>query len=91
MSRRRPQITGDKRITSPDNGQGVMQRRDLLKAAVALAAAGVPGPRLWAGALDADLEALGKPQAFDYAWLKGQRAHSRMPGTARRRTTSHAT
>jgi len=49
-----------------------MQRRDLLKAAVALAATGVPGPRLWAGALDADLEALGKPQAFDYAWLKGQ-------------------
>jgi glucans biosynthesis protein len=48
-----------------------MQRRDLLKSAAALAAAGLPGPALFAAEVD-KLKPLGQPQAFDYAWLKGQ-------------------
>ena len=48
-----------------------MQRRDLLKSAAALAAAGLPGPAALAAEADR-LKPLGKPQPFDYAWLKGQ-------------------
>ena len=48
-----------------------MRRRDLLKASAVLALAGFPVKELFAaGAVD--LQTLGKPEAFDYAWLKGQ-------------------
>jgi glucans biosynthesis protein len=51
-----------------------MKRRDLLKASAALAAAGFPATPLWAAATApaGKLKSLGAPQAFDYAWLKGQ-------------------
>jgi glucans biosynthesis protein len=52
-----------------------MKRRDLLKASAALAVAGFPATPLWAAATAATvtkLKPLGAPQAFDYAWLKGQ-------------------
>jgi glucans biosynthesis protein len=48
-----------------------MRRRELLKASAALALAGFPVKELFAaGAVD--LKTLGKPEPFDYAWLKGQ-------------------
>ncbi|MDR3417359.1 MAG: glucan biosynthesis protein D [Nevskia sp.] len=58
-----------------------MQRRDLLQSMLALAAAGLPAPALLLSApASADLRKLGKPQPFDYAWLKGQaRALSGQP------------
>src|SRR5688572_25633985 len=54
-----------------------MQRRDWLKAAAALAAAGVPLSRAlpaagMGSAPSSGRKALGKPQPFDYAWLKGR-------------------
>jgi len=51
-----------------------MQRRDFLRAFASLIAAGLPRPgRSAAGlATTTTLSPLGKPQAFDYAWLKGQ-------------------
>src|SRR5688572_12518328 len=54
-----------------------MQRRAWLKAAAALAAAGVPlsGVLPAAGmgsAPNSGRKVLGKPQPFDYAWLKGR-------------------
>src|SRR5262245_62040153 len=48
-----------------------MQRRAWLKAAAALAAIGIPLPRP-ASAAAARAKMLGKPQPFDYAWLKGR-------------------
>ena len=49
-----------------------MQRRDFLKASAALAAAGFPAQSLFAAAAaTSPLQFLGKPQAFDTAWLKG--------------------
>lgn len=51
-----------------------MQRRQVLKTLAALAAPGWYGPGTFAAAprVAAELKPLGKPQAFDYAWLKGQ-------------------
>lgn len=51
-----------------------MQRRDFVKnAATALAMLGLPAiPSLAAAANAVGLRRLGKPQPFDYAWLKGQ-------------------
>ena len=50
-----------------------MQRRDFLRACAALTVAGLPLPTLCtAGPATATLSYLGPPQAFDYAWLKGQ-------------------
>src|SRR5688572_10707196 len=49
-----------------------MQRRDLLKAAGALAAAGLPSVPFLTRAEESQLLPLGKPQSFDYAWLKGR-------------------
>ncbi|MGH8445241.1 MAG: glucan biosynthesis protein [Solimonas sp.] len=59
-----------------------MNRRDLLKSAAALAAAGLPAPAafLTQAAYAAEVKPLGKPQAFDFATLKG-RART-MAGTA---------
>jgi len=48
-----------------------MRRRDFVKASAALALAGVPLADLFAAG-STDLKFLGKPQPFDYAWLKGQ-------------------
>jgi glucans biosynthesis protein len=50
-----------------------MRRRDFVKASAALALAGIPLADLFAAGA-ADLKVLGKPQPFDYAWLKGRRA-----------------
>jgi glucans biosynthesis protein len=51
-----------------------MQRRDFLRASATLAAAAVPLPGLFVQGIAATttLRHLGPPQAFDYAWLKGQ-------------------
>ncbi|HZP92466.1 MAG TPA: glucan biosynthesis protein D [Burkholderiales bacterium] len=51
-----------------------MQRRDLLKASAALALIGLPIPGLFAADPHSGtrFKLLGKPQAFDYAWLKGR-------------------
>jgi periplasmic glucans biosynthesis protein len=50
-----------------------MQRRDFLRALAALTVAGFPLRDLFAAApATTTLSPLGKPQAFDYAWLKGQ-------------------
>jgi glucans biosynthesis protein len=50
-----------------------MQRRDFLRAVAGLMAAGLPVPARFAGgATTTGLRPLGQPQAFDYAWLKGQ-------------------
>jgi len=50
-----------------------MQRRDFLRACAALTVAGLPLPNLGGTApATAALTPLGPPQAFDYAWLKGQ-------------------
>ena len=50
-----------------------MQQRDFLQAIAALAVAGLPRSGLSAaGPAFTTLTPLGKPQAFDYAWLKGQ-------------------
>jgi periplasmic glucans biosynthesis protein len=50
-----------------------MQRRQFLRAIAAFTAAGLPVHRLLAGgAATTTLSPLGLPQAFDYAWLKGQ-------------------
>jgi periplasmic glucans biosynthesis protein len=50
-----------------------MQRRHFLRACAALIAAGLLRPgRSAAGPATTALSPLGKPQAFDYAWLKGQ-------------------
>jgi glucans biosynthesis protein len=50
-----------------------MQRRDFLRAVAAFAVAGLPLPGRFAAAPAATLlSPLEKPQAFDYAWLKGQ-------------------
>ncbi len=46
-----------------------MQRRDVLKALAALAAQGIAVPA-WS-AVTGEAKPLGKPQPFDYAWLKG--------------------
>lgn len=53
-----------------------MQRRELLRSLAALSAAGLPVPTAVLAAEDAAvaLRRLGEPQAFDYAWLKGQAA-----------------
>jgi glucans biosynthesis protein len=50
-----------------------MNRRDLLKSAAALAAAGMPGAAafLTTAARAAEVKPLGKPQPFDFATLKG--------------------
>jgi glucans biosynthesis protein len=48
-----------------------MQRRDFLRACAALTVAGLPLPNLCA-AVPATTSPLGSPQAFNYAWLKGQ-------------------
>ena len=49
-----------------------MHRRDFLQAAAALAAGGFhTTPLLAAAAIPSPLKFLGKPKAFDYAWLKG--------------------
>jgi periplasmic glucans biosynthesis protein len=50
-----------------------MQRRDFLQAVAVLSTAGLLRPGLLAaGPATTMLRPLGKPQAFDYAWLKGQ-------------------
>jgi glucans biosynthesis protein len=51
-----------------------MQRRNFLRAVAALTAAGLrlPGRSAAAPAATTALSPLGPPQAFDYAWLKGQ-------------------
>ncbi len=51
-----------------------MRRRDFVKASATLAASGFPFPGLFAAgsAAAANLKMLGRPQPFDYAWLKGQ-------------------
>ena len=49
-----------------------MQRRDFLRAFAALIAAGLPLPGRSAAGPATTLSPLGKPQVFDYAWLKGQ-------------------
>src|SRR5215831_20320140 len=50
-----------------------MQRRDFLRALAALTVAGLRFPGLFAAEpATTALSPLGKPQAFDYAWLKGQ-------------------
>jgi periplasmic glucans biosynthesis protein len=49
-----------------------MQRRDFLRAFTALAATRLPFSGVFAAEPAALLSPLGKPQAFDYAWLKGQ-------------------
>jgi glucans biosynthesis protein len=51
-----------------------MQRRDFLRAFAAFTVAGLPLPNLCAAAPAATttLSPLSLPQAFDYAWLKGQ-------------------
>jgi glucans biosynthesis protein len=50
-----------------------MQRRDFLRAFAALSVAGLRLPGLFAaGPVATTLSPLGKPQAFDYAWLKVQ-------------------
>jgi periplasmic glucans biosynthesis protein len=50
-----------------------MQRRHFLRACAALIALGLPRPgRSAAGPASITLSPLGKSQAFDYAWLKGQ-------------------
>jgi glucans biosynthesis protein len=66
-----------------------MHRRDLLKSAGALALAGVPPFAALVPALAADpgLRHLGKPQPFDYAWLKG---HARSLASKAYRETAHA-
>lgn len=56
-----------------------MQRRTLLRAAGALGAFGASG-FVWPSAQAAGLMALGKPEKFDFAWLKGRaRALSAAP------------
>src|SRR5919197_3114999 len=49
-----------------------MQRRDFLRACAALTVAGLRFPGLFAAEPATTLSPLGKPQPFDYAWLKGQ-------------------
>src|ERR671925_1083556 len=50
-----------------------MQRRDFLRAFAALTVMGLRLPGLFAAqSATTTLSPLGKPQAFDYAWLKGQ-------------------
>jgi periplasmic glucans biosynthesis protein len=49
-----------------------MQRRHFLRACAALIAAGLPRPGRSAAGPATTLSPLGKPQVFDYAWLKGQ-------------------
>jgi periplasmic glucans biosynthesis protein len=49
-----------------------MRRRDFLRACAALAATGLPCSRMFAAEPAPLLSPLGKPQTFDYAWLKGQ-------------------
>jgi glucans biosynthesis protein len=52
-----------------------MQRRELLRSALALAAAGLPAPLALLSPeaqADGELRKLGRPQAFDYAWLKNR-------------------
>lgn len=65
-----------------------MQRRELLRSAAAIAAAGFPVPALFLQSADAaELKPLGKPVPFDYAWLKGHAreianaAYKPQPGT----------
>jgi len=48
-----------------------MQRREILKLMAALAAARLSSASAWA-ASSSDFVPLGKPQAFDFAWLKGR-------------------
>jgi len=51
-----------------------MQRRAFLKGSVLLPASALPFARAFSASptVDATLKMLGKPQPFDYAWLKGQ-------------------
>src|SRR5215468_7397240 len=51
-----------------------MRRRDVLRAFAALSTAGLLLPGRFAAGLATTtmLSPLGQPQAFDYAWLKGQ-------------------
>lgn len=49
-----------------------MKRRDLIKASMALAAAGFTPTALLAAASSKDLKHFGSTEKFDYAWLKGQ-------------------
>src|SRR5215467_14445942 len=51
-----------------------MQRRAFLKGSMLLPASALPFARAFAAAstVDPALKLLGKPQPFDYAWLKGQ-------------------
>src|SRR5918998_1995664 len=48
-----------------------MHRRDFLRAFAALAAARLPFSAVFAAEPAPLLSTLGKPQTFDYAWLKG--------------------
>jgi glucans biosynthesis protein len=53
-----------------------MNRRELLKAGAALAAAGWPAwPLLAAASQGGELKHLAHPEKFDYAWLKGHARH----------------
>lgn len=53
-----------------------MNRRELLQAGAALAAAGWPAwPLLAAGSQQGELKHLATAERFDYAWLKGQARH----------------
>lgn len=53
-----------------------MNRRELLKAGAALAAAGWPSWHLLAaGSQGSELKHLSRAEKFDYAWLKGQARH----------------
>lgn len=53
-----------------------MQRRDFLQASASLVAAGFQAlPLLAAAAAPGPLKFLGKPRAFDSAWLKGHARH----------------
>ncbi|MGQ0698655.1 MAG: glucan biosynthesis protein [Panacagrimonas sp.] len=65
-----------------------MKRRDVLRAGLALTAAGIPLPlALFAPPAAAALRTIGKRQAFDYAWLKGQaRSMATKPYQARKNT-----
>src|SRR5690606_13240137 len=59
------------------NQQGkYMNRRELLQAGAALAAAGWPAWQLLAaGSQGGELKHLARPEKFDYAWLKGHARH----------------
>lgn len=63
-----------------------MQRRDMLRGLVALAATGFPIPPLLAAARAPATKFIGESRPFDYAWLKGQARH--LAGTAYQTATT---